>query len=261
MNIEDVGLSFAVILKNNKDDSKKSKKISTTLSCEDNKSKVRNYFEEFHTVGDETLQLIPSKERERSVLYVVGSSGSGKSYFSCNYIKQYHRIYPKRQVYVFSIFEKDKSLDSLKFLRRIKLNDEFMNTSLELKDFANSLLLFDDCDAIKDKLLRLRLKKILNSCLELGRHENVEIIYISHLCCKSQETSSILNESTSVTFFPKTFPARSCKYLLDQYYGLDNVQIKRIKNLKSSSRAVTILRTYPNIVLSDKQCYILKDDD
>ena len=49
------------------------------------------------------------------------------------------------------------------------------------------------------------------------------------------------------------------KYLLDQYLGLDKEQIKRIKKL--DSRWVTIMKSYPMIVLSEKEAYVLNPKD
>ena len=47
------------------------------------------------------------------------------------------------------------------------------------------------------------------------------------------------------------------KYLLDSYFGLDKDQIKKIKKL--NSRWVTIMKTYPMIVMYEKGAYILND--
>ena len=259
MNTENQGITFARI--------KTNKKNSKILSCEDNEKKVHNYFEEYKALQGESLQLIPfqdsekKKNRTRNVLYIVGSSGSGKSFFSKQYIMEYHKLFPTRPVYVFSVFTEDESLDDLKYLNRIKLGEDLLKSNLELSDFNKSLCLFDDIDTLKQKELKTKVMGILHTILECGRHEEIDVIYISHVCCKGSETQAILNESSTITFFPKTLAPRSCKYLLEQYYGLDKNQIKKIKSLKSSSRAITILKSYPNIVLSQKYAYILKEDD
>jgi len=68
-----------------------------------------------------------------------------------------------------------------------------------------------------------------------------------------------LNEAHSVTIFPTGLGGRSLKYLLDSYMGLDKEQIKKIKKLES--RWVTITKTYPMCVLSEKEAYILNPKD
>jgi hypothetical protein len=50
---------------------------------------------------------------------------------------------------------------------------------------------------------------------------------------------------------------RAKKYMLQQYFGLDKDQIKRLSKLES--RATTIVKTYPQIVISEKEIHILKN--
>jgi hypothetical protein len=50
---------------------------------------------------------------------------------------------------------------------------------------------------------------------------------------------------------------KSSKYLLDTYLGLDKEQIKKIKKMKS--RAITIMKTYPMILVAENEIINLKD--
>lgn len=225
----------------------------------------------------------PDSSTERTIRYVTGASGSGKSYWTSNYIKEYNRLYPfpkkskkrkkesdivpdgdpkSRYVYVISSLEEDKCFDSLgPFVRRIKIRtNEFLNDdSLSAESFNNSLVIFDDTDCIIDKFLKAKINGLLNSILETGRHFNVECIYTSHLACAGNDTKRILNESKSVTIFPGGLGGRTLKYLLNDYMGLSKHQIKRVK--QSKSRAVTIIKGYPMCVVTDKEAYILPADD
>jgi hypothetical protein len=56
---------------------------------------------------DETFQLVPNVNKERSCHAVFGQAGSGKSYWCCNYIKEYIKIHPKRNVYLFTTITSD----------------------------------------------------------------------------------------------------------------------------------------------------------
>jgi hypothetical protein len=49
------------------------------------------------------------------------------------------------------------------------------------------------------------------------------------------------------------------KYLLDSYLGLDKDQIKRIKKL--DGRWVTVIKSFPMVVLSEQEIYTLNSDD
>ena len=50
---------------------------------------------------------------------------------------------------------------------------------------------------------------------------------------------------------------KSSEYLLDQYFGLDKDQIEKNKHIKS--RAITIMKTYPMILVSENKIINLKE--
>lgn len=249
MNFEEIGLGIAKVINTNNNKEK-------IISVEDNEKKVKDYFKEYICKEGEYIQQTPIKQRERSCLYITGMCGSGKTTYSKKYIDQYKKMYKKREVYVFSFFTEDKSLGNK--VTRIKLDDEFVDTELTLEDMANSLVLFDDIDTIKNKYISNKLKHILNTLLECGRHHNIEVIYISHQPNKGFETKCILNECTSITIFPKVMSSKTFKYLLECYFGFDKNQMKQLKAL--NSRWVTICKTYPNIILYEGGCYVLEID-
>jgi len=81
------------------------------------------------------------------------------------------------------------------------------------------------------------------------------VIFACHEVCNGAETKTVLNECHSVTIFPKVYGNKKLHYLLDNYFGLDKLQIERIKKL--DSRAVTIIRSYPKVVVSEKEIFII----
>ena len=99
--------------------------------------------------------------------------------------------------------------------------------------------------------------------LNTGRHERCSCVFTSHLSCAGNETKLILSECHSITIFVKNMGNRSLKYLLDSYFGLDKHQINYIK--KINSRWVTLIKTYPSVLISEKQAIVLntitKKDD
>lgn len=257
MNFEEKGKIIAEII--NKQNPKKNR----DLYCENDKTQVKNYLEEIELDDeDEVIQQVPNKKTERSILYITGSSGSGKSYYTKEYIKQYHLAYPKHPIYLFSSLADDKTLDSIKYLKRINLNDKFLNTQFTIEDFEKMLVIFDDTDVISNKILKRKLLEIQAKILETGRHTSTSFIYTSHIANKGHETKQILNEAHSLTIFPNTAGARTTKYLLEGLFGLDKNQIKKIKQIGTTkSRWITILKTYPLIVLHEKGAYTLRSND
>jgi hypothetical protein len=217
---------------------------------------VEDGVNELKTKGDATIQHIPDKKTERSVLYITGMSGSGKSVYATKYIEQYHKMYPKNEIFIFSSLAEDATLDKLKYTKRIKIKSEpFLSAELDTADFANSLCLFDDCDVISAKHIKAKVFTLLNAFLETGRHFGISVIFTSHNATMGLDTKRILNECHSVTLYPRNLGGKTSKYLLDGYLGLGPEQIRRIKS--SPSRWVTICKTYPQICLSEKEAWVI----
>jgi chromosomal replication initiation ATPase DnaA len=215
---------------------------------------IKNYFEEFKVSPNEKIQHIPNRKQERDILYITGRSGSGKSYYCMQWANEYHKMYPKNPIYLFSALSEDKgSIDKVKGLKRVKLTNEFLNADIELEDLANSLLIFDDIDVLDNKPMLQKLYSILNSVLQTGRHKRISCIYTTHTPTNGQQTKIILCESHSVTLFVHGMGGRSLNYLLESYYGLDKEQIKKIKGIES--RWCTITRTYPSVAFTESQAF------
>ena len=205
--------------------------------------------------GDATFQHLPDKTRERDVLYVSAPSGSGKSHYTREFIKQYHKMYPKRDVYVFSSLDSDTTLDTLKYLKRIKIKSaEFLETDLTCDDFKDALAVFDDTDCLSDKNIKKKVNTVLNMLLETGRHTNTSIIYTSHLANAGVDTKRILNESTSVTIFPVNMGNRSLKYLLETSFGFDRHETESCRHIEG--RYLTIFKSYPQVLMTENEVWL-----
>lgn len=207
------------------------------------------------TTENDPFRLAVNKDTERQILYVSAPSGSGKSYYTKQFIEDYHKAYPKRNVFVFSSLSDCKTLDVLKYLKRIKIKEEkFLTTELGAKDFMESLVIFDDCDCMTDKHIKKKVFDILNSILETGRHFKTSCVFTSHNANAGLDTKKILNEAHSITIFPKNMGSRSLKYLLSEYLGFDKFEIKKLK--KCEGRWVTICKSYPMCFFSHTEIYI-----
>ena len=207
------------------------------------KAKVRNPMKELVVKENERVQMIPNKKKERFVSYVSGQAGSGKSYFTNKLAEEYHSMYPKRPIYLFSLLTEDKSI-KCKHIKRVKLDENFLKTDLSLADMKNSCLIFDD---------------IIDTLLQCGRHSGTSVVYVSHLACNGKDTKMILAECNNITIFCQTMGNRGIKYLLSDHFGLSNKQIQKIKKLPS--RHVTINRTYPMVLLHEKGAFLLNNLD
>jgi len=101
--------------------------------------------------------------------------------------------------------------------------------------------------------------EIVNSILQIGRHYNVSICFTVHNPNKGSETKILLTEANVITVFPRTTGSAALKYLLDNYLGLDSKQIKQIKKMKT--RAVSVIRGYPVVILAEKTALLAHEMD
>jgi hypothetical protein len=243
LNFEGIGTPIAFI------GDKKHKKLKQFLSVAEHKKDVKHAYLEYTLQGEEQFLPIPDPDKERSIIYITGQSGSGKSWWVAEWCKRYQQMYKGNEIYLLSSLTEDSSIDKIKGLNRIKL-EEFMEDNWVVEDFKNSVLILDDTDAITDKNIKKKIDVLLNSVLQTGRHFNCSCLFTSHLATMGKETKMILAECQSVVLFPKNMGNRSLKYILESYFGLDNKEIKKLKNLEG--RWVQINRTYPKSILSEK---------
>ena len=236
---------------------RKGKKIESVLCLSDSAKAGET---EMTLEKDERYEPTPNASKERDVLYVFGQSGSGKSYYIQMYAKNYKTLFPKNPIYVFSTLTEDKEgLDKIKGIKRIKLDDEFVNAEMiPTADFSNSLILFDDVDNISQKKLKDVVWKYLNNFLQTGRHFNISVAMTFHVSAGGCQTKMILNEATSLTFFPSVIGGRNLKYICDSYLGMSKEEIKKIKKIET--RWITVVKSYPKVILSEKQAFILKNE-
>jgi hypothetical protein len=185
-------------------------------------------------------------------IYICGVSGSGKSSYIGEYMKQYKKMFRDSDIYLYSSIEEDKVLDKHNPIR-IDISD-IENIQIEPFEFENSLVIFDDTNTIKDKEINNAVMSEKDWLLEQGRHFNIRLCISSHLIYDGHNTRRTLNEATQVVIFPKSSGLYQIKQFLKNYCGYERDEITNIINLKS--RWVCINRTYPQYIIYDKGIYI-----
>jgi hypothetical protein len=209
---------------------------------------------EYH-IHDGTLTQVPNTNLERESLYIAGPSGSGKSTYLNNYVKEYKRVFPRRGVYIFSRVQDDKTLEDNDDINQVIIDEELLEDPIEKEDLRRSAVIFDDVDTIQEKPLIDYVTHLRSDILETGRHDKITLLCTSHLLMDYKKTRTLLNEASSVTFFPRSGSTYHIQRFLKIYCGLNNRQIDRILNLPS--RWVTINKTAPMWVLYSQGCYLL----
>ncbi len=206
----------------------------------------------------ETKRMIPSRE----CLYIAGPSGSGKSTYTANYTKQWQKRFPDCPVYLFSQIKSDEVLDKLG-VKRIIMDEDLVDNPIEQSELVGrkyhgvktSLVIFDDIDIITDPKVRAAVYKIQNELLEGGRHDEIYVISTAHQMMNYKQTRTLINEASSITFFPKSGSSYHNTRFLKTYCGLGPKQIKRINELPS--RWVTVYKNYPMYVIYEHGIFLL----
>jgi hypothetical protein len=249
LNIQDTGIPIAFI----QSDNKAHRKI---VSIAGKKDPVNQGYTEIALEGEDKFVPVMNPDKERSIWYVTGESGSGKSYYCASIIEKYKQMFPENEVYLFSPFDEDSSIDRIKGIKKINL-EKFKESESTFKDFVNSLVIFDDCEDLADKKLGKEIMSLFHQILTCGRKMNVTCIFTSHMPCAGHQTKKILMESTSITWFPNTLQARAKKYLLETYIGLNKEQIKKLDQVES--RFVCWVKGANPVLITEQAIFVLKE--
>jgi hypothetical protein len=203
-----------------------------------------------------TFVPIPNVNNERNIYYIFGPSGSGKSYFTATILKQFLKLNPGKDVYIFSQLDDDKVIDKLgNRIKRIN-TESLIEEPIDVKEIPEgSMVVFDDVDTIEDKKVLEAIMKLENSLYQVGRHYNLSVIKTSHLGSNYKQTKVILTEAHYIVCYPRSGSFQQIQYVLKQYMGLDPKQIERIKNIKS--RWCLLHKNYPQYVLGETECWLL----
>ena len=197
----------------------------------------------------------PDTTHERDILYVSGPSGSGKSFYSKLFIKNYIKAFPKNEIYMFSKLRSDSSLDDIKKIQRIRIDDDLITDPFEAKDFSDCLVIFDDIDSITNKLIKDSILGLMNDILQIGRHSNTSCIITNHLAAKGNETKILLSEAHIITLFLGS--GQNYNYILEKYLGYTTKEIQALKKLKT--RWVSFCRHYPQVIFTEYEIIPQKD--
>ena len=253
LNYELIGKPLAEIVdKNNKTD--KNKKI-VSMAEDFELDKVKNPMTHIDLPSNQFFQQVPDIKNKRQILYTSGKSGSGKTYYTAEYVKKYIKQNPKNRVIVFSSLDSDATLDDIKQIKRVKVKTPgFCNEEFVIDQFKDCLVIFDDTDCIQDRNIIRQISNIADIVLQTGRHTNTSMIFTSHLSCAGNATKMILNESHAIIFFPSSMTPHSLKYLCMTYVGLDSKQVKLVQ--KEKSRWMCSFKSCPSVLMTlNKICF------
>lgn len=208
--------------------------------------------------NEDKFQVLPNPNTEREIIYICGASGSGKSYFTKGYLKEYKKIYPKNKLYLISVLEENEfSKEGVKKLNVQKMAEALVDIKDVMKDLSNSLIIFDDSDSFSEKSIKNFVWALLNNICQCGRHNNISLVVTSHLLSNYSQTKIILLESHRIVVFMNNYNQKM-KIFLENYANIDKFTIDKLRKIKS--RWVCLNRHYPISYITENECAIVKED-
>jgi len=198
----------------------------------------------------------------RTVTYIAGMSGSGKSTYAAGLAKIFHKLHPKKDIYFFgrkSIDEDDAFKNIVKSIKQVPIDNVLAMNPVQLEDIeSGSLVIFDDVSTIYEKAQKDAVFKLMEDLMEVGRARKIDVIITSHLITPNDRKFGriILNEMQTLTLFGKTGAKYQIEYVLEKYFGLTKKQINDI--LKLDSRWFTLYKQAPLVVLYEHGAYLLQ---
>lgn len=189
---------------------------------------------------------------------ISAPTGSGKSSWINWYVREKMKIM-KKYIVIFSKHEEGtdpsfKDIDDLNPIY-IPIDKSLLTTELELKDFSDCIVIFDDIDQIRDEKIRKIVQHFRDDCLENLRHYNGQVLSVSHQIKNGHKTKISLNECPYFVLFPKFGMKGQVESFLKDNLKLDKKNRDRILNL--DTRACIIKQTTPQICISDKEIFLL----
>ena len=207
------------------------------------------------TLDDEGMfEILPNPSKEkREVVYICGQSGSGKSYFAKTYADYYKKLFPSRNVYLISELAEDKTLDVLKFLKRLSL-ESLIEDPPNLKEFHDCLVIFDDFDSLAPKANKFVLS-LIDKLAIMGRHTCTSMMVLSHYTTNYAKTRLILSEATHIVVYPTTTAFAALKHLLENHAGVDVEDLKRHRDF--GSRWICYFKGFPTFCIAQRDAELL----
>jgi len=232
------------------------------------KPKLNNKFDQALEYVDDSLKrfmnfdsktyLEPILPKRHWLCYITGLSGSGKSYYISQLIKN---NFPKDQlVYLFSPIEGDEAFQDLNIFQvHLETFEEdfgqpFTIETLKGTKESPAIVIMDDINTFNNKKVRDMYIDVQNQLLERGRHLNIRTLTVSHNPLSGSFSKAPIRESEFYVLFPSS-NYRDSKVLLETYTGLSKQEIEEILNL--NTRGLIVKKSVPSYYVSDHNIGIL----
>lgn len=207
---------------------------------------------------DCSFQLIPpSDPKSRSVWYIAGASGSGKSYIARQLAEAYKRMFPSREIYLISKLNEDSTLDTMKIGKPKRIRVEtLVDDYPSIEEFKDCMLIFDDYDTFQGAEGKA-VQTLIDDLAIQGRHTGTTILCLTHYITNYKKTRLLLNEATHFVVYPQATSYHALKYLLSTHIGMNADEIKDLRKL---GRWICVAKNFPQYLISQHTAKILHQE-
>ena len=201
---------------------------------------------------NEHIQIMPPSNHFS--LAVWGPSGVGKSYTIGKFLEAFRKKYKDRPIYIFSPIKDDKAFMKAKPIY-IKIDESILQDPLQTVEFQSGVCVFDDIESLSKQYYSV-ISEFRDRCLEVGRHNGIDIISVHHVIQSGNATKKIINESDMSIVFPRSNFA-AIEKLCRNTYGFDKKDIAYVREISKKSRWVCIKRSYPSVIISEHEVKVI----
>jgi hypothetical protein len=187
----------------------------------------------------------PINQPHRVNISIFGGNGVGKSRWLAQYIKQsfYDAYTTKYKIYLITEKANETAFNGIT-MEKIAIPEISKNDKLQdFNYYADSLVIFDDIDAIMDKKQRHCIFGLRDSILKNARSIKVSIISTLH-DMTGDDSKSMIKESNTVVFFIPRHNIKPMRYFLNTTIGLNANEINYLKSNKQSTWSAYIKTNY-----------------
>ena len=200
------------------------------------------------------------KTNQTQRVYISGGTGTGKTTFLAQYIVNFNKKYPKAKILFFSSKTKDDIIDKLKFIERVKVDEDIVENHFTLEEMTSGskkplLCCFDDIEDFQTKKINKEIERLLNEVLRNGRSFGIYCIYTHHQPNDYKATRNLIFEASHCVIYPKRCAKNTYDYFLEKKLNINKKNRDLINNLKSNF--VCIKKDIPQAVIADKYLLLL----
>jgi len=218
--------------------------------------------------GPTTLNLCPyTAKNQVNTISIFGNIGSGKSYFTGEYMRQFRKLYPESKILVFSR-KSDEPAFTEQYQQVDVEADSFLDNPITTKDVRKMheqkgeqipvLAIFDDVSTFDKKTLKAVLHT-RDDFIKVGRSLGIHVIVTNHIISDGLLSKTLHNMSSHTVYFLKNQKSKVEQALKDRQKFKPDV-IDFLVDLPTRWICITdsLIITQSSVFTQDGLCRYLK---